>query len=87
MADGARILAQDVREAIRFLAERRTTQISDFRKGEQEKPASKVRLLSPELREIRKNLGSDPCDTRAKLHIPRLKELLESRVLGGGQMA
>ena len=79
MTNGSRISPQDAQEAISFIADHKTVQVSEFRKGGLAKLESKARHTLPELREIRGNLRSGPCETRAKLHIPLPKELLKTQ--------
>ena len=59
-----------------------TAGIPTFWKGGVEKLESEASYLLPELQKNRRSLSSELRETRAELHTPLLKELLELRDMG-----
>ena len=60
-------------------------EIPTFWKGGVAKLEPEASYLLPEMQKNRRSLSSELRETRAELHIPLLKELLELRDMGGAE--
>ena len=89
-ANGSRIHPEDVKEAVRFIAERGIPGMKEFWMGQQEmlraldaNSSWRARLMMPELVNFRQRLRVGHYSTRAKLRIPELAALLVTYGMGG----
>ena len=72
-----------MKEAVRFVAEGGVRRIEEFREERPGQLGIRARPLMPELVEILGNLQVGRYSACAKLHIPRLEELLDKHEMGG----
>ena len=83
MANGARILPEDVREAVRFPTERGTGAMRSLRKRKLRKVKDGAQALFQALKRNREAIAIDRREIRAQERIPLLKQLLEQAGMGG----
>ena len=85
--NGFHVLPKDSREAVRFITERGTPRIKEFRGSQLLKLQESAGLMTPNLNEIRDGIDIDHLEARARFRIASLEELLSAHDMGGGEFA
>ena len=85
MDTGYHILPEDVQEAISFISHRGSTGIRAFWLKQLARIRQRARELMPPLHQLRAAVEPSKEDSRARIHVPLLKELLEENGMGGSE--
>ena len=85
METGFHILPEDVQEAISFITHRGSAGIRAFWLKQLTQIRQRARELMPFLHQLRATVEPSKKASRARIHVPLLKELLEKNGMGGSE--
>ena len=85
METGFHILPEDVQEAISYVSHRGSTGIRAFWLKQLAQIQQRARELMPILQQLRATVEPSKEASRARIHVPLLKELLEKTGMGGSE--